>query len=103
MKLPFVSRERFDDERARCEKLEAELAELRKLLIPGLAPQVKPLIPKMDVNTDLSTVQPIPGRATIAMVTSAANRAAFTRSQTPGAKPLSQEVAENDERHWRQA
>ena len=104
MKLPFVSRERFEDEVKRSEKLEAECERLRALLIPGLREsQPAPEKMKLDLNTDLSKIQPVPGKPTIANVTAQANQAALTRSKTPGSKPLSQEVIEIDMSHWRKA
>ena len=94
MKWPWVSRDRYDEERARTLKLETELKELREILIPQLRPAPPPPI-VLTENTDFSKVQPIPGKVTLAMVTAEANKAAFKRAQTPGSKGIAQELAES--------
>lgn len=93
MKLPWVSRERFEEEKERSRKLEDELKHLREILIPQLRPAVAPLT--LTENTDFSKVQPIPGRPTIANVMADANREAYSRARVPGAKSVSVELAES--------
>ena len=96
MKLPWVSRERFDEERERNQKLEAELNRLRELLIPQLrTPPAASAESIIGMDTDLSKIQPIAGKVTLSMVTSAANREAYKRSQTAGAKSVAEELTEN--------
>jgi hypothetical protein len=96
----FVSRERFEDERRRCEKLEAELERLRELLIPGLrapTPAAAPVeVPMLTLTegTDFEDIQPISGRPTIAQIVGSANRAALERTRTPGAAGIAHELAE---------
>jgi hypothetical protein len=93
MKWPFVSRERFEDERARNEELKAEIRQLREVLIPQLrqAPAATPLLAE---NSDLSKIQPIPGKPTLAVVIAAANKAAYDRSRTIGARSITEDLAE---------
>jgi hypothetical protein len=99
-KFWFVSRERFEDERHRCEKLEAELDRLRELLIPGLRQPVPPPAPAevapivLTEGTDFETIQPISGRPTIAQIVGKANRAALDRTKVPGDTGIAQELAE---------
>jgi len=100
----FVSRERFDDERARCLKLESELERLRELLIPGLRQPAPPAAPVevapiiLTEGTDFETIQPISGRPTIAQIVGSANRAAIERAKTPGAAGIAHELAEQMKR-----
>ena|SRR5271157_334066 len=96
MKLPWVSRERFEDERERSRKLEEELVKLRELLIPQLrtAPAA-PAATLIGMDTDLSKIQPISGKPTLAVVMADANREAYRRAMSPGAKSVSEELSEN--------
>jgi hypothetical protein len=96
MKWPWVSRDRYEDERERSRRLEGELERLREILIPQLRPAVAPLV--LTENTDFSKVQPIAGKPTIANVMADANRAAFKASQTPGAKGIARELAESQQK-----
>ena len=98
-KLPFISRERFEDERARCLKLEAEVERLQRILIPD-AHSREEAPPKhirenlrLTEGTDFATILPIPGKVTIAKVINEANRAAMERSKTQGALGISEELA----------
>ncbi len=91
MRWPFVSRERFDEERARAVKAETALDELREKFLDYIANQTA--VPVIGEATDLSKIQPISGRPTIANVIATANIEAYKRAQA-GGKPLSQEVAE---------
>lgn len=101
MRLPFVSRERLEEQQRRCEKLEIEVRELLLLALPGLRPQLEmaPLTPE----TDLSGVVPISGRPTLAIITANANRAAQQRAKQIGSMPISQELAEAQLKGWRDA
>ena len=90
MPLPFVSRERYDEAKARIAELETRVKELTAFIIER---SNKPQPFAMD--EDLSKVQPIPGKPTIAAVISEANRSAFQRAQTAGAKSVSEELAEH--------
>ena len=97
MKFWFVSRERFEDERKRCAKLEAEIERLHELLIPGLrAPTPEPAVETLQIgeNTDLSKIVPIQGKPTIAFIMGKANQAAALAAQIPGAKGIARELAE---------
>lgn len=88
MKLPFVSRERFDDERARAVKAETALEQAKddletlrgKFLEYIDKHRIAPLV--LNEETDLGNVQPIRGRPTIANVISEANTAAYTSAKT---------------------
>lgn len=89
MKLPFVSRERFDDERKRAEKAEASLEEIRAQFLDYIdRHRVAPLT--LGEDTDLGRVQPINGRPTIANVISEANTAAYRAAQ--GGRSLAEEL-----------
>lgn len=99
MRFPFVSRERFDDERARCLKLEHEVERLRELLSPALRatpppPEIR-TVEKITLTegTDFATIMPA-GRPTLAHITSEANKAALERAKTPGAAGIAHELAE---------
>jgi hypothetical protein len=95
MKLPFVSRERFEQEQCRSQKLEAELEKLREILIPQLrAAPADALLKSITADADLSKIQPIQGKPTIALVMADANREAYRRAQVPGAKGVAEELAE---------
>jgi hypothetical protein len=85
MRFPFVSRERFDEERTRAQKAEEALESMRQKFLDYLQREPAPLA--LDENTDLSTIQPIGGRPTIANVIGIANRDAFKASQTGGPSP----------------
>jgi hypothetical protein len=90
MKFPFVSRERFDEERARALKAEKELEEMRAKFLAFLESEPTPAIGD---GTDLGKIQPIAGRPTIANVIAYANTEAFRRAQTPGARGVSEDLA----------
>jgi len=94
MKLPWVSRERYEEAQEHSRKLEAELDRLREILIPQLraAPPAPTIV---GLDTDLSKIQPIAGRPTLAVVMADANREAYRRAQTTGAKGIAEELAEN--------
>ena len=92
MRLPFVSRERFDEERARVVKAEADLEAMREKFLAYL--QTAPVAPVIGENTDLSTIQPIAGRPTIANVIAIANRDAYKAAQVPGAKGVAAQLEE---------
>lgn len=88
MPLPFVSRERFEDERARAVKAETALAvsesaleSLREKFLDYIDKhRIQPLV--LDEETDLGKVQPIRGRPTIANVISEANTAAYVSAKS---------------------
>ena len=92
MRLPFVSRERFDEERARAVKAEADLEAMREKFLAYL--QTASVAPVIGENTDLSTIQPIAGRPTIANVIAIANRDAYKAAQVPGAKGVAAQLEE---------
>ena len=96
MNFPFVSRERFDEERARAVKAETALDELRQKFLDYI--QNQQTAPVIGEDTDLSKIQPIPGKPTIANVIAFANVAAFKRSQVEGAKGIAEELAEAQQR-----
>jgi hypothetical protein len=93
---PFVSRDRFDDERARAVKAETALEALRVKFLEYIEHQQT--LPVIGEDTDLSKIQPIAGRPTIANVISFANAGAYKRAQTYGAKGVSEELAEAQDR-----
>jgi len=90
MQFPFVSRERFNDERQRAVKAEAALVEAQaaletmrqKFLDYIERHRIEPL--KLDEKTDLGSVQPIAGRPTIANVISFANEGAYKAAVSGG-------------------
>ena len=92
MRLPVVSRERFDEERARAVKAEADLEAMREKFLAYL--QTASVAPVIGENTDLSTIQPIAGRPTIANVIAIANRDAYKAAQVPGAKGVAAQLEE---------
>jgi hypothetical protein len=98
--LPWVSRERFNEERARREKAEADLEALRLKFLDYLERHPAAL-PPIGEDTDLSRIQPIAGKPTIAMVTAKANLDAFKRATTPGSKGIAQELEENQAKMYR--
>lgn len=93
MKLPWVSRERFDEERARAVKAEAALEELRQKFLDYIQNQ-QIAAPVIGDGTDLSKIQPISGRQTIANIIDVANRDAYKAAQIPGAKGIAQQLEE---------
>ena len=93
MKLPWVSRERLEEQQARCEKLENEVREMMLLLLPGLRAPQPADIPKIGPDTDLSKVHIIPGRETIATLRSRATLAAEKRARE-GGTPIPQELVD---------
>jgi hypothetical protein len=99
MKWPWVSRERFEDAKEAIARLQAENKELREILIPQLREAPVPLA--LTENTDFSKVQPIPGKPTLAVVMGEANKAAFERARTPGARSITEDLAEARERMTR--
>jgi hypothetical protein len=98
MPLPFVSRERLVEAQERIKALEAENKRLTEMLLERLQ---KPAPFSLD-QKDLSAVQPIPGRPTIANVIGEANRAAYQNAQTPGAKSIATDLAERAGMGWKQ-
>ncbi len=93
MKLPWVSRERFDEERARAVKAETALEELRQKFLDYIqSQQVASTV--IGENADLSKIQPIAGRPTIANIIDIANRDAYKIAQTPGAKSVVEQLDE---------
>jgi hypothetical protein len=90
MQLPFVSRERFNDERARAVKAETALVEsqnaleeMRQKFLDYIERhRIEPL--KISEDTDLGSVQPIGGRPTIANVISYANAGAYKAAASGG-------------------
>ena len=93
MNFPFVSRERFDEERARALKAEDALEALRVKFLDYLERHPAAL-PVIGEDTDLGKIQPITGRPTIANVISFANQSAFTAAQVPGAKGVAAQIEE---------
>lgn len=91
MKLPWVSRERFDEERSRAIKAEDALEAMREKFLAYL--QATPTMPMIGENTDLGKVQPISGRPTIANVIDVANRDAYDRARM-GGKSVTEELKE---------
>lgn len=93
MNFPFVSRERFDEERARAVKAEDALEVLRLKFLEYL--ERHPATPlTIGEDTNLGLIQPIQGRATIANVIEIANRDAYKAAQVPGAKGIADQVRE---------
>lgn len=93
IKLPWVSRERFDEERARAQKAEEALEAMRAKFLDYLERHPAAL-PVIGENTDLGKIQPIAGRPTIANVISFANQSAFAAAQVPGAKGVAAQLEE---------
>jgi hypothetical protein len=93
MPWPFVSRERFDEERVRREKAESDLEVLREKFLDYLERHPAAL-PVIGADTDLSKIQPISGRPTIANVIATANRDAYAAAQVPGAKGIAAQLEE---------
>ena len=91
--FPFVSRERFDEERARALKAEDALEALRLKFLDYLERHPAAL-PVIGEDTDLGKIQPIAGRPTIANVISFANQSAFAAAQVPGAKGAAAQLDE---------
>jgi hypothetical protein len=97
LKLPFVSRERFDEERARRQKAESELDAMRDKFLAYIESQSAPA-PVIGADTDLSKITPINGRPTIANVIATANRDAYKASQIPGAKSVAAQLEESQKK-----
>jgi hypothetical protein len=93
MKLPWVSRERFDEERSRAVKAEEALEAMRAKFLDYLErhPASSMIIGE---DTDLGKIQPIAGRPTIANVIAIANRDAYKAAQVPGAKGVAAQLEE---------
>jgi hypothetical protein len=101
MRLPFVSRERFDESQKRIADLEAQLKQAAADL---LAAKIEAATVGMRVPSDVDPMmQPIPGRPTIATITAAANKAAEDRAKIPGAKGIADELREHQVAQWRRA
>lgn len=92
MRFPFVSRDRYDELLARTQKLEQENRELLETLIPSL--RATPMLPSLTAETDLSGIQPIANKPTLAQITASANRAAAQRAKTPGSASVVEELNE---------
>ena len=91
MKIPFVSRERFDEMAMRAVRLEEENRALRnELTAIKISAASKSALPP---DADMSW-QPIPGKATIATIVAQANAAGELAVRTPGAKGPSREIEE---------
>lgn len=100
MRFPFVSRERFEDEKARADKFEALYLKSLAPLVNAAAPA--PLLPPTDAP--LEAWQPIPGKPTIMTVINKANHDAAARAKDPNAKlSVAQELAEKDSKLFRRA
>ena len=91
--FPFISRERFEELKERCERLEQENRILQADLIAAKI-EAK-LTPPSAAGRDLNW-QPIPGKPTIVSVMGEANRAAYSAAQTPGAKGVAREMQERE-------
>lgn len=99
MRLPFVSRERFEEAQARIKELEDKNNVLTERLILSAE---KSKSSGIDLSEDdLSKIKPIAGRPTIASIQAEANTAAYRNAQTPGAKSLAVQLAEHA-KVWRQ-
>ncbi len=100
MQFPFVSRERFVESQDRIRRLEEENRRLTEILIPAMrAPSESPL--RIAEDSDLSKIQPIPGKPTIASIQAEANLAALKNSEIPGAKSIAESVQEKVITPWR--
>jgi len=97
MKIPWVSRERFDEERARAVKAETALEDLRQKFLDYIQNQ-QSAAPVIGENTDLSKIQPIAGRPTIANIIDIANRDAYKIAQIPGAESVTEQLAKARDR-----
>ena len=93
MRFPWVSRERFNEERSRAQKAEADLEALRAKFLDYLERHPAAL-PVIGAETDLSKIQPISGRPTIANVIGFANQSAYAAAQVPGAKGVAAQLDE---------
>ena len=93
MRFPWVSRERFDEERSRAQKAETDLEALRTKFLDYLERHPAAL-PVIGAETDLSKIQPIQGRPTIANVIGFANQSAYAAAQVPGAKGVAAQLDE---------
>ena len=93
MKFPWVSRERFEEERSRAQKAESDLEALRAKFLDYLERHPAAL-PVIGAETDLSKIQPISGRPTIANVIGFANQSAYAAAQVPGAKGVAAQLDE---------
>ena len=96
LRFPFVSRDRFEDERKRAERAEAKVESLEQQLLAALRPvpvsplRTEPLV--LTEDTDLSTVLPIQGKPTLASITAQANKAARDRVKAPGSPSIAMEL-----------
>lgn len=91
MTLPFVSRGRFEDAQARIAQLEAENRRLLAMLLP--TSEEKPKAEPISLSeADLSKIQPVPGRATVATITADATKAAYGRLHTPEKRSLAEDL-----------
>lgn len=97
MRLPFVSRERFEEEKWRADKL---LIENRDLQLQVMELKIAAAT-TFDRSAPVEAWQPIPGKPTIAIVTAEANKAALRAAETPGAKGVAQELMEKQTAHFR--
>ena len=96
MKLPFVSRDRFDEkvaelecERVRTKDAQDALDTMRAKFLDYIEKhRIQPLT--INDDTDLAKVQPIAGRPTIGNVISEANSAAYRAAQT--GKSITKEI-----------
>jgi len=93
MRFPWVSRERFNEERTRAQKAEDALEALRTKFLDYLERHPAAL-PVIGAETDLSKIQPIQGRPTIANVIGFANQSAYAAAQVPGAKGVAAQLDE---------
>lgn len=103
MKFPFVSRERLNEAKDRIAALEAANIALREQLTEARIAAATPhrnIEEPIDIDT---TWQPIPGKPTIAVVMSEANKAAQKRAETPNAKGIAQELEEKQKTTFRRA
>jgi hypothetical protein len=104
MKFPFVSRERLEEQQRRCAVLEEQVREMLQAFVPALRresayPPMEPVTPQ----TDLASIHPIPGRPTLASITSMANKDARDRAKNPNAQSVAQELKDAQFRGWRDA
>lgn len=83
MKLPFVSRERFDEAREQIAALEKERQQLfdRILVLSGQKPIFGELPKAVELPApDLTGLEPIQGKPTLANITAKANKEAHKRA-----------------------
>jgi len=90
MRFPFVSRDRYDELLARTQKLEQENRELLETLIPTL--RYSPAA--VSTAPEVSSMQPIANKPTLAQITARANKAAAERAKTPGSTSVVEELNE---------